>query len=478
MRDLIRQKISYLDATLSVLTILSLAVFCQILGFSLIIPILLLFVGLHLFFVQKVEVRFFLQLGFLLTLLLTITNYVKEYTTVPVLYIPVATVAMLTVLLYNDLSLAFLMSFLASVIFTLFIGADLNTMLIIFLGNLTAIYTVRDARTRGKVLWAGIYVSLVQVLAMLLQHHHLDFWVSHEYFFLQIRPLALNGIIAALVVNATLKIFESWFGVLTNFSLLELTDFNQPLLRRMVMEAPGTYQHSLVVSNIAEAAADAISANALLARVGAYYHDIGKLNKPGYFVENQMIGRNKHDNIEPSISRLVIQNHVKEGLELARKNKLSPIIQDFIVQHHGTSLMFYFYQKALEDSQENADVPEENYRYPGPKPQSRETAIVLLADSVEAATRSIDEPNLVKIEEMVRKVINNKFIDGQLDECTLTLKEIELIAKTFTRVLCAMYHGRIRYPDKKNGLDYRNPKSPEDGGSQPPAACPADPANS
>jgi hypothetical protein len=236
----------------------------------------------------------------------------------------------------------------------------------------------------------------------------------------------------------------------------------------MILEAPGTYHHSLVVSNISEAAADAVGANALLTRVGAYYHDIGKMVKPEYFTENQLAGGNKHDNIEASVSRLVILNHVREGLELAKKYKLNPVICSFINQHHGTSLMYYFYQKALEDAEERTAVKEDAYRYPGPKPQSKETAIVLLADSAEAATRSLEDITPRKIEDLVRKIINNKFIDGQLDECELTLKEIELIAQSFTRVLSAMYHGRVKYPDKKNGSDNRNQRPAEKSPPAPP----------
>jgi cyclic-di-AMP phosphodiesterase PgpH len=199
---------------------------------------------------------------------------------------------------------------------------------------------------------------------------------------------------------------------------------------------------------LAEAAADAIGANSLLVRVGAYYHDIGKMLKPEYFTENQIVPGNKHDQLEPSMSRLVILNHVKEGVELAQKYKLNQKIIDFIPQHHGTSLIHYFYQKAISES-ESENVEEENYRYPGPKPQTKETAIVLLADSVEGATRSLDEHTPQKIEDVVRKIINNKFIDGQLDECNLTLREIDTIASTFMRVLSAMYHSRIKYPEQK-----------------------------
>ncbi|VAW12290.1 Membrane protein containing HD superfamily hydrolase domain, YQFF ortholog, partial [hydrothermal vent metagenome] len=199
------------------------------------------------------------------------------------------------------------------------------------------------------------------------------------------------------------------------------------------------------------AAADSVGANALLTRVGAYYHDIGKMVKSEYFTENQLVGGNKHDFIEPSMSCLVIRNHVKEGIELAKKYKLNPSIIDFIPQHHGTGLMYYFYQKALEEADEGVVIHEEDFRYPGPKPQTRETAILLLADSVEGATRALDDPNPANIEETVKKIINNKFIDGQLDECNLTLKEIEKITSTFVRILSAMYHSRVKYPEKRSG---------------------------
>jgi hypothetical protein len=263
----------------------------------------------------------------------------------------------------------------------------------------------------------------------------------------EIKPLFINGLVSALVVLGALKVFEYLFGELTNFSLLELSDsINQPLLKRLAFEAPGTYHHSLILSNLAGAAADAIGANVLLVRVGAYYHDIGKLVKPHYFTENQMMADNKHDDLEPSMSRLVILNHVKEGVELARKNGMNEKIVDFILQHHGTSLIHFFYQRALTEAN-GEEVSEENYRYPGPKPQTKETALMMLADAVEGATRSLDEHTQPKIDEVVRRVVNNKFIDGQLDECALTLREIDTISKTFTSVLSAMYHVRVKYPD-------------------------------
>ncbi|HPN56247.1 MAG TPA: HDIG domain-containing protein [Candidatus Omnitrophota bacterium] len=488
MKEFIQTHISFKDAALVFFTLLLLILFCQVVGFSLIIPLLLLFLGVHIFFLRKADFRLFLQLGLLLSLNVAGTNYIMQHTVIQPLFIPVAGFSMLVILLYNDAELAFLMAFVSSVITSLlltnnpyavntrelFTGMDI--MLILFLGNLSAVYTVKGARTRGHVMASGLYVGIIQVIAFLIFHHETDLLVSSDFALKYIRPLALNGVISSFVVMATLKVFETWFGVLTNFSLLELADFNQPLLKRLILEAPGTYHHSLVVSNIAEAAAEAVGANALLTRVGAYYHDVGKMLKPEYFTENQLGGgENKHDVLEANISRLVILNHVKEGQELARKYKLNPKIHDFIVQHHGTGLMYFFYQRALEDAGGRDSVKEDTFRYPGPKPQTKETAIVLLADSTEAATRAVEDPTPKKIEETVRKIINNKFIDGQLDECDLTLKEIELIALAFTRGLSAMYHSRVRYPDKKNGNDSRNQKSAEKSSPASPSAPTPDP---
>ena len=449
-----------------ILVILSLAIFCHLADLSMVIPLLLLFLGIHLFIINKSSLKLFLELGLLLTVLLFSAYSLIQYTDVNYLYIPVASVAMLTMLLFNDIELAFVMSFASSALWALLLGSDLGFFLVFFLGNVAGSYFVREARTRGTLINAGFAIAFIHVVSIILVNPDIRQLSTPFYLRGVLMPVALNGLIAVFVVISTLKIFETWFGVLTNFSLAELSDFNHPLLRRMIMEAPGTYHHSLIVSNLSESAANAIGANALLARVGAYYHDIGKMTKPEYFNENQILSGNKHDRIEPSISRLVIMNHVKEGVELARKYKLNAKIIDFIPQHHGTSLMHYFYCKALEDADDETSIKEENYRYPGPRPQSRETAIVLLADSVEAATRSLDETNPIKIEEVVRKIINNKFIDGQLDECNLTLKEIDLIAVNFTRVLSAMYHGRVKYPEKKDASDNRNRKPPEEDSAQ------------
>ncbi|MBI5150619.1 MAG: HDIG domain-containing protein [Candidatus Omnitrophica bacterium] len=449
VKEQTRENIAHI--VVAVVTATALGAFCWAAQYPLIVPLFLLFLAIHLILCRKADYRLFLHLGLLLALAVFTAHSIFHYTQIPVRYIPVAGVAILAMLLFNDLQLSFMMALASSLLVSLIVDGDFGMMITFFTGSLAGAYMVKDARVRGQVMGAGVFIGVVHVICLVLLKPDYHLFLTRDFAVHYLYPLAFNGFICAFLVIATLKIFEYLFGVLTNYSLLELADFNQPLLKRLILEAPGTYHHSLVVSNLAEAAADAIGANALLTRVGAYYHDIGKLTKAEYFTENQMLGYNKHDDIEPSISRLVIFNHVKEGVELARRHRINPAIADFIPQHHGTGLIYYFYQKALEDAKEDETVDEADFRYPGPKPQTRETAITLLADSVEGATRSLDEPNPTNIEETVKKVINNKFIDGQLDECNLTLQEINKISSTFTRILSAMYHARIKYPEKKNG---------------------------
>jgi len=458
----IRRDIS--SVLLAAFVTIFLTVYCYFVGYSLIIPFFLLFLGVHLKFCHKSSVKVLLNLGLLLVLVLFTAHIISYYTVWSVYYIPVAGIAMLTMLLFNDLHLSFIMALASSVLMGFVLHGDFGMMSTFFMGGLAGAYSVRDSRTRDQLISAGLFVSVIHLICLILLNPDFSLFADQGFNMNYLYPLAANGFISAFLVVATLKIFEHFFHVLTNFSLLEIADSNRPLLKRMALEAPGTWQHSLTVSQLSEAAADAIGANPLLVRAGAYYHDIGKIAKSEYFTENQMLSDNKHDYIEPSMSRLVILNHVKEGIELAKKNKLHPIIIDFIPQHHGTSLIYYFYQKALEAAEEGEGISEENFRYPGPKPQTRETAIMLLADSVEGATRALDEPTPPRIEETVKKIVNNKFIDGQLDECSLTLTEIDKISSTFTRILSAMYHARIKYPEKKNGNSIR--KSTEKNNTQ------------
>jgi len=448
MEELMKGHVSLRQFLVTIILAAAIAAYCVIQHYPYIIPLVLLIFTLHLFFINRFSRKIFLDLGLMVTILLAMQHMVVQVGGWSPYYIPVAVIGMLTMILFNDLHLMFLMALLSSLLVTLICGGDVGMALTFFLGSLMGAYSVRNARRIWTVINAGLVVMLVQTLCMIILNGHLAWTNIRAFSSLYIQPFIVNGFVAASLCMILIKVFERLFDVVTNFTLLELSDFNQPLLKRMILEAPGTYHHSLIVGNLSEAASDAIGADALLTRVGAYYHDIGKMDKSEYFTENQLGGGNKHDDLEASVSKLVIINHVKNGIELAKRHKLNRRIIDFIPQHHGTSLMYFFYQKALKDTEDPATVDESNYRYPGPKPQSKETAIVLLADSVEAATRTLEEPNPRKIEELVRKIINNKFIDGQLDECNLTLKEIDQISATFTKVLSAMYHTRVKYPEK------------------------------
>jgi hypothetical protein len=231
---------------------------------------------------------------------------------------------------------------------------------------------------------------------------------------------------------------------------MELSNPNQPLLKQLLVEAPGTYHHSVVVGNLAETAADDIGANSLLTRVGAYYHDIGKLKRPYFFAENQEAYKNTHDDMEPSLSALVIASHVKDGVELAKKYKLPKAIIDIINQHHGTGLITYFFHRALQSNgSKNNVVNEENYRYSGPKPQTKEAGIILLADSLEAEARTLNNPTSSRIKNLTQNVINRNLENGQLDECNLTLRDLNKIKDVFSRILTGMFHNRVEYPDEE-----------------------------
>jgi putative nucleotidyltransferase with HDIG domain len=250
------------------------------------------------------------------------------------------------------------------------------------------------------------------------------------------------------MVMFILPIFESIFDATTDFTLMELSDLNRPLLRRLIIEAPGTYHHSLMVGNLVEGVAEEVGANGLQARVGAYYHDIGKLAKPEYFFENKGDNVNKHEKLTPRMSALILASHVKEGIELAKQEKLPRIVVDAIREHHGTTVMAYFYQRALEyDSHDSVNV--NDFRYPGPRPSSKETALIMLADSTEAAVRSLESPTAPRIRAIVRKIIESRMNDGELDESGLTLNDIAVVREKFIQLLTGVFHSRIPYPAQR-----------------------------
>jgi len=260
---------------------------------------------------------------------------------------------------------------------------------------------------------------------------------------------AMNGLLSPLMVYGLLVIFEYFFDIVTDMRLLELSDLNSPLLRQLAIEAPGTYHHSLMVGNLAEAAAEAIGANSLLARVGAYYHDIGKMEKREYFIENQMRMKNPHEKLSPSMSCLILINHVKKGLEIAKKYKIPKEIRDFIGEHHGTNLISYFYNKAMEKNV-GEEIDESSFRYPGPRPHTKETGIVMLADTIEAAARTLKDPSAGRIRGMITTIVHDRFEDSELDECPLTMRDLNKIIDSFDTILLGRFHTRIEYPERSD----------------------------
>jgi cyclic-di-AMP phosphodiesterase PgpH len=347
----------------------------------------------------------------------------------------------------------------------LFGKIDAPLLVISLISGFTAVYLTLQVRRRSRLIRAGVGVGVAIWLSSLsfgMIAINLFPPMDNDWGMIGLQSaLALgNGIITAMIVGGALPMLEHLFQITTDVSWLELSDLNHPLLRRMTIEAPGTYHHSLVVANLAEAAAEKIGANATLCRVCSYFHDVGKLVKPQYFTENMSFERNPHDDLAPTMSALIIIAHVKEGVDLALTHGLNKQIIDVIQQHHGTSLVYYFYQRALQQQEDaraggkimnirKEDIPEvqeESFRYSGPKPQTKESAIVSLADIVESASRSLEKPTPQKIEQLINELIEERIADGQLDECDLTLGEVRVIAERFRFTLMTMLHTRIAYP--------------------------------
>lgn len=357
--------------------------------------------------------------------------------------VPVAGMSILLVLLLN-LNASFIVTLFLSIIFGLIIQGRLDLFLIMFLGGTAGAVSARNARRRSRLLNAGLFIGMFNFLTIscfgFLKGAAIPVFLKESVWGFG------SGILSSFLVMGLQPVFEIFFNITTNITLLEISDLNNPLLKELIIRAPGTYHHSLIVGNLAEAACDAISANSLLARIGAYYHDIGKLNKPEYFSENELDSKSRHEDLKPTMSALIITNHVKDGVDLARKHKLPASLINFIEQHHGTSLIYYFYQRALENTEDEAQLKEEDFRYPGPKPQTKEAAVVLLADAVEASSRTLSDPTPSKIKVLTQKIINNKFIDGQLDECDLSLSDLNKISDCFTKILTGIFHSRVEYP--------------------------------
>ncbi len=332
-------------------------------------------------------------------------------------------------------------------------GYEFNTIFTTIIVGLFAILAVRRVRSRiwifkAIMLLAAGYVIVITATGLLR-------FTPLSQLLLNLRDgILLNALLCPIFTYGLMVIFEYLFDLTTDATLLELSALNRPLLRDLALQAPGTYHHSIVVGTLSEAAAEAIGANSLLARVGSYYHDIGKAEMAEYFVENQRGGKNPHEKLTPNMSLLVILNHVKRGVEIAEENDIPREVRDFIPEHHGTNVVSYFYKKALEKSGEEEEVHESDFRYPGPKPQSKETGIVMLADAVEAACRALRDPSISRLRSMVNGIVEERFKKGELAECPLTLRDLNLIKESFIRTLTGIFHGRTQYSeDQKSGGD-------------------------
>lgn len=314
----------------------------------------------------------------------------------------------------------------------------LLTAVVGFVGCLTS----RQVRKRSHFYRIMLSVVLSYILLILVVEK-LKLTPNDEILMEMLYGLVTSAL-SILIVTGVLPVFESLFGITTDTTLLELSDLNHPLLKRLSIEAPGTYHHSISVGNLSEAAAEEVGANPLLARVGAYYHDIGKIEVPEYFVENQFSVRSKHDALAPSMSAIILSSHVKKGRLLGEEADIPDDVLNFIEEHHGTMVMEYFYLRAREHEGDSVDI--NKFRYPGPKPQTRETGIAMLADAVEAASRTLDDPKPARIDTLIQRIINNRFQSGELDECPLTLRDLACIKKAFAQALIAVFHHRVKYP--------------------------------
>ena len=370
--------------------------------------------------------------------------------------IPFTVGAMVLTVLFDG-RLAMTASVALAVLISFIIGGKLDFAIIALFTSMAAIYAVRQLRTRSQLFTAILFIVIsgavtLTAIGIIKRLHWTDIGNNLLY-------MTISGVLAPFITYGISALFEVIFRVTSDLTLLELTDFNHPLLKRLSQEANGTFNHSVVVGNLAESCANAVGGNPLLSRVGAYYHDIGKLTRPEYFIENQFGGENPHDALAPSLSSKIIVGHVKDGIKLTREYHLPPAVADFIPMHHGTSRIDYFYNRALDQqSEETGSLSEEDFRYPGPKPNTKETGLLMICEAVEAAVRSLKNPTLNKIESMADKIIEKKLKEEQLDECPLTMRDLNKIKGEVNGrygmmpVLRGIYHLRIEYPDQEKEL--------------------------
>ena len=408
-----------------------------------------------LLFMASVFLTFFFlaELSFKLSEALTQSSAIPIHMSSIWFGIPLAAGAMI-ICVFMGVTIATPLAAVMAVSFAVIFENSLTIFLYFLINGTMAAYWIRHCRERKVFITTGAKLGLLNILLVT----SIDFYLAELSGAKLMWDWAfgfLGGMGAGIVAAGIVPLVEIAFGYTTDISLLELASLDRPILRRLMIEAPGTYHHSVIVGSLVEAAASEIGANHLLAKVCGYYHDIGKIQKPLYFIENQKSGVNKHDHLAPSMSSLILISHVKDGVEIAGKNKLGHLIIDTIRQHHGTSIIKYFYEKARQQKGDGS-VNIDNFRYAGPKPQTREAGLVMLADVVEAASRTLDDPTPSRIKGLVQNLINNIFFDGQLDECELTLKDLHKIANSFDKILYGIHHHRIEYIEK-------NPPTVENG---------------
>ncbi|UMZ73085.1 HD family phosphohydrolase [Natranaerofaba carboxydovora] len=415
-------------------------------GLILIIAVIFLLLGLFIYYFRKDILennRLLVLAGLILVALLLLAQGISIFSE---FLIPVAMASILYAVLFGA-KLSVMFVGMIAILIGILTDFNFEAMIIAMVGGLVGTFSVTRLQERGDLTRAGIYVALIN-LAVITGLLLVRGGVGFDEKLLKAAYGVTNGFLSGILAIGILPYLESGFGLTTPVRLLELSNPNHPLLRKLMMEAPGTYHHSIIVGNLAEAAAEKVEADTILSRVGAYYHDIGKINRPYFFIENQFSKENPHDKISPSLSSLIIVSHVKEGVELAREYNLPEIIQDMIKQHHGTNFVGYFFYQLQEDNENKNKILEEDFKYKGPKPQTKEAAIVMLADSVEAAVRAMSDPTSHKIEGLVHKIVKKHLDEGQLNECHLTLKDLNEISKSFVQILLGIYHNRVKYPEE------------------------------
>ncbi|MFZ4591894.1 MAG: HD family phosphohydrolase [Ignavibacteria bacterium] len=426
--------------------------FSQIIGKVLAVIVLIIILGFYLFYLRNDIFNDNLKLALISSLMILVSFFafmsMRLKVNSPIELLIFISVASILLTIIFDSRLSFFVIVIITFLISAIRGGDYTITFISFCGSVLAIFSVRDIKNRSQIFRSFFFILGGYVIAILAIG--LDRSEGFSKIAVNLAYVGINSVMSPVIAYGLLIFYEKVFRITTDLTLIELADFNQPLLRQLSTKAPGTFHHSVVMGNLAEEAAASIGANRILARVGCYYHDIGKIAKPDFFVENQLDKLNKHEALNPNLSARIIIAHVKEGIELGKKYKLPQEVINFIPMHHGTTLVSYFYNKAKNSTDENKeDVLDYIYRYPGPKPSSRETAIAMLADTVEAATKVVEDPTPKKLEDKIDEIIKKRFIEGELDECELTLRDLTKIKKSFLKILVGIYHQRIKYPEEK-----------------------------